>query len=95
MRHLWYDLGKVISKRAKTAVDVMNEANLNWTVEKRKIQIVNGPVIPNKVVITRSDTDVALGVVNSTYKCIQNSQVFSFLDEFVKMVKSLTMLLGL
>jgi phage/plasmid-like protein (TIGR03299 family) len=83
LRHVWFDLGKTISKNTKTAVDAMKEADLAWVVEPKKIQVVNGSIIPNKVAITRKDTNIVLGVVNSTYKCIQNSQAFSFLDEFI------------
>lgn len=83
-RYIWYDLGKVVSKNTKTAIEVMQKANLSWDVEPRKIRVVGGSIIPNKVAITRKDTNVVLGVVNSTYKCIQNSQVFSFLDESIK-----------
>jgi phage/plasmid-like protein (TIGR03299 family) len=82
-RHIWYDLGKIVSKNTKTANDVMRETNLSWIVEQKKIQVIDGTIIPNKVAIVRKDTNVVLGVVNSTYKCIQNSQAFSFLDEFV------------
>jgi len=83
-RQIWFDLGKIVPKSTKTAAEVMQKTNLSWVVEPRKIQVVGGSIIPNKVAITRKDTNIVLGVVNSTYKCIQNSQVFSFLDEPIK-----------
>jgi len=83
-RYIWFDFGKTVSKNTKTAVEVMQKTNLSWVVEPREIQVVGGSIIPNKVAITRKDTNVVLGVVNSTYKCVQNSQVFSFLDESIK-----------
>lgn len=83
MRQIWFGLGKIVSKKTKTAYEVMKETGLDWSVEPRKIQIVNGSIIPNKVAITRKDNNEVLGVVNSTYKCIQNHQVFSFLDDIV------------
>jgi phage/plasmid-like protein (TIGR03299 family) len=84
MRRIWFDLGKTVTKNVKTSCDVMKEVGDDWSVEPKKIQVVGGSIIPNKVAITRKDNGEVLGVVNSTYKCIQNSQVFSFLDEIVQ-----------
>lgn len=82
-RKLWYGLGKLVPKSTKTSALAMAKTDLSWQVETKKIQVVNGDVVPDKIAIVRKDTNVTLGIVNSTYKSIQNTQVFSFLDSIV------------
>jgi len=83
-RKIWQDFGKNLPTKTKTAVEAMIEAKLNWKVISEQIQVIDGNIIPGKLAIIRKDTGKILGVVNSTYKFIQNSVAFSFLDEFVR-----------
>lgn len=83
-RKIWYDYGKMISRRSKTSSDAMKEAGQSWLVEQKPIKVVGGQIINDKVAIVRKDTGNILGIVHSTYKCIQNHQVFSFLDGYVQ-----------
>jgi phage/plasmid-like protein (TIGR03299 family) len=83
-RKIWLNYGKALSKNLKTAEQAIKDAQLAWNVEPKQIQIFKGSIIPNKVAIVRSDTQSVLGIVNSTYKYIQNVQSFSFLDDHVK-----------
>jgi phage/plasmid-like protein (TIGR03299 family) len=83
-RQIWLDYGKILPKKVKTAAQAMQIASLSWHVEHRKIKVVDGLEIPDKVAIVRTDTNKVLGIVNSTYKTIQNTNVFSFLDTIVQ-----------
>ena len=81
-RKLWYN-GKFVPKSTKTSASAMKKTDLSWNVISKPIRVVGGKIIPDKVAIVREDTNKTLGIVNSTYKSIQNTQVFSFLDSFV------------
>lgn len=83
-RQIWLDLGKNLSPTTKTVASAMKKAGLSWKVVAKEVQVVGGEKIPDKLAIIREDTKDVLGVVNSTYKVIQNSQVFSFLDKFIE-----------
>jgi phage/plasmid-like protein (TIGR03299 family) len=83
-KKIWYNFGSFVPKTTKTSLAAMQKANLSWEVESRQIQIVDGQVIDGKVAIVRKDTNQPLGIVTSTYKSIQNTQVFSFLDHIVQ-----------
>lgn len=83
-RKIWGNFGFIVPQITKTAAQAMSKANLNWTVESKDIQVVAGKKINGKVAIVRTDTQEVLGIVNSSYKSIQNSQVFSFLDKIIQ-----------
>jgi len=87
-RKIWLDFGKILSKNLKSSFSALQEASLTWDVELKKIKVVDGSTIPDKVAIVRKDNNVVLGIVNTKYKCIQNSQVFSFLDDIVQQGKA-------
>jgi phage/plasmid-like protein (TIGR03299 family) len=76
--------GKFVPSTTKTTLSAMQKTDLSWEVESKPIQIVDGKTISDKVAIVRKDTGDVLGIVNSTYQSIQNTQVFSFLDDVVK-----------
>lgn len=65
-----------------TVQEAMEYAGLNWEVETQMLQTPSGLVVPSKAVI-RKDNGSCIGVVGNTYKPVQNSQVFSFFDDFI------------
>ncbi|MDD5650195.1 MAG: DUF932 domain-containing protein [Candidatus Nanoarchaeia archaeon] len=83
-RKIWLSLGKSLPKTTKTAMAAIKKSELSWNVIHKEIKIVGGIKIPDKVAIVREDTGNVLGVVNSSYKSIQNYNVFAFLDKFVQ-----------
>jgi phage/plasmid-like protein (TIGR03299 family) len=82
-RKIWRDFGVLVTGQ-KTAASAMQKARLGWNVCSKEIQVVDGPKIEGRVAIVRSDTNDVLGIVNSSYKSVQNLNVFSFLDKFVQ-----------
>ncbi|MDD5650108.1 MAG: DUF932 domain-containing protein [Candidatus Nanoarchaeia archaeon] len=83
-RKIWGEFGITLPKTTKTSANAMQKAKLNWTVESKRIQVVDGQKIDGKVAIVRTDTNDVLGIVNSSYKSIQNINVFSFLDKSIQ-----------
>lgn len=84
----WHGLGTKLEKEA-TAVEAINAAGLNWTVEKKPIHVQlseNATVqVPNKYATIRMDTNAPLGVVGNVYKVLQNKEAFSFFDAVIGM----------
>jgi phage/plasmid-like protein (TIGR03299 family) len=58
---------------------VMVAAKLNWNVDLGPIMVA-GKEVEGYFAVLRSDTQDALGVVQSRYKLIQNREIFEFAD---------------
>lgn len=81
----WHGLGTELKKPA-TAAEVMIEANMNFTVEKRPIFFQNKGKflsVPDEFANVRTDTNTALGVVGKRYEIVQNSDAFTFFDALI------------
>lgn len=77
---LWNGIG-IDVRNCNTTEEVMEKAGLDWTVSKKPL-IWNGK--SNRYyTITRDDNNDLLGVVKSGYVPVQNSEVFSFVDELI------------
>ena len=79
-------MGTALVNDVKLSTDVINDAGLNWEVEKKPLRYEhNGEVltVPDKVGIVRSDNGVTLSVMGDNYGIIQNKDCFSFFDEVV------------
>lgn len=79
----WHGKGQRILADAMTAEEVLRLAHLDYTVDKRAIQLVGGSVIENKYATIRTDTDQVLGIVGKGYTPLQNQDAFSFFDALV------------
>jgi phage/plasmid-like protein (TIGR03299 family) len=79
----WHGLG-VNVESAKTPVEFMDVAGLNWSVDKRKIRVVDGPIIPGRFALTRSTDKRVLGTCGTGYVPVQNAEVFDFFDRFTR-----------
>jgi len=86
-QHPWHKLGKTLT-HALTGDQAIEEAGLNWAVEKRQAYSPNkeGVIvpIPDRFAIHRTDTDLALGVVGPDYKPLQNQELKAMGDLLVK-----------
>ena len=77
---LWNGIGMDV-RNCDTAEEVIEKAGLNWTVSKKPL-IWNGK--SNRYhTVTRDDNNDLLGIVRSGYVPVQNSEVFSFVDELI------------
>jgi phage/plasmid-like protein (TIGR03299 family) len=79
----WHLLGTYV-KKPMNSEQAIKLGKLDYTVEKRKIRVVDGRIIPNWYANVRTDTNDVLGVVTGDYQIIQNSEAFSFFDSIVE-----------
>jgi len=78
----WHGLGTALDKPA-TSVEAIASAQLDYPIELKEIQTVDGRMIDGKRATVRVDTKVPLGVVGDGYRVVQNVEAFSFFDEVV------------
>ena len=79
----WHGLGTRLDSPA-TAAEAMTAAQLNYEVELQSLQTVEQILVPKKKGVVRTDSKQILGVVGNSYRPIQNSECFSFLDSLVQ-----------
>lgn len=79
----WHMLGTKLEHPA-TAVEAMEAANLDFTVEKIALKTETHDLsVPRHYATVRTDTLDVLGVVGSRYIPIQNREAFATFDELV------------
>ncbi len=78
----WHRLG-VGRTGFMTAEEVLREAGLDWTVEKRPLWTTNDVPVPDHFAICRTTDDKPLGVVGNRYEPAQNAVVLSLMDEVI------------
>ena len=83
----WHGLGQEMP--AGASVDEWRQgAGMDWTVESsRVVYRARGSskvcVMDDRVVLHRSDTDAALGIVSTDYEIVQPAEVFEFFRDLV------------
>lgn len=78
----WYAVGTKLVDKAPSIEEGIKIAGLDWNVELKDLQTVDGVEIPHKAVM-RMDNNTPLGVVTTNYKPLQNNEAFSFFQEFI------------
>jgi phage/plasmid-like protein (TIGR03299 family) len=83
----WHGLGQEMAPNA-TVDDWKHGAGMDWTVESsRVVYRARGSnkacVLNDSVVLHRSDTDAALGIVSSAYQIVQPAEVLEFFRDLV------------
>ena len=78
---LWHNLGIELN-HPKTAREAIKMAGLDYTVMKKLIEF-NPGLKQDTYATVRTDTHDILGVVNKSYKLIQNIDAFTFFDDLV------------
>ena len=81
----WHGLGVEVNPNLSPK-EMMKEANVDWTVEKRPLYY-NGldkkEVIPGKEALIRTSDGQLLDVVGTNWKPLQNEDAFNFFNDFV------------
>ena len=75
----WHGLGVVVEE-SPTSKDALRLAGLNWSVEQRPIQTVDGVPLNGFKANVRRKKKKVLGVVTDKYKIVQNDEAFAFTD---------------
>ncbi len=82
----WHGLGTHVDG-PMTAAEALEAGGLDWEVEKRPLYIrqEGGPdiEIPNRVSLTRMDTNESFGICSPRYMPVQNVNAFTFFDGVV------------
>lgn len=78
----WHGLGTMVEE-APTSADALRLAGLDWTVDKKNIQVCGGAKIQNFKANVRSSDGAVLGVVSDRYKIVQNAEAFAFTDSLI------------
>lgn len=79
----WHGLGTKVSPNL-TPEEILEEAGLNWDVDKVPLQTTTGILIPDKYALVRVQDQKALSVVGEAYKPVQNSDAMAFFKRFVE-----------
>lgn len=78
----WHKLGTKLDNPA-TAQEAIMVSGLNYVVEKEKVLLESGIVVPDTYATVRKDNNNILGVVGNVYKVMQNADAFNFFDTVV------------
>lgn len=79
----WHGLGTKVDA-TQPPMQFMATAGLDWTVEKKPIRVVDGPVIKGRFALSRSTDGRVLGTCGTSYVPVQNEQVFDFFQRFTR-----------
>lgn len=75
----WHGLGTQVEE-APTSADALRLAGLDWTVQRKPIQVCGGRKVDNFFANVRSSDGAVLGVVSDRYQVVQNAEAFAFTD---------------
>ena len=78
----WHKLG-VHFEDAPTIEEGIKSAGLDYNIELKDLQTVDGISVPQKAVV-RTDINKSLGVVTKSYNILQNREAFNFFEPFVE-----------
>lgn len=78
----WHGLGVAVSNEL-TPTQMMQKANLDWTVEKQDLFLANGTKLPEKQALVRTSDNTILDTVGSEWNPVQNSEAFDFFTDYV------------
>lgn len=81
----WHGLGKRVLNDL-TPAQMLKEAQLDWTVEKRPLFFINydgGAKMSDSSALVRSSDESVLSVVSNDWNPVQNEEAFEFFHDFV------------
>jgi len=85
----WHGLGTYVGEKPLKSSDAIIKAELDWKVEEK--DLIAGKIgdsdlyhVNSHKAITRADNGSILGIVGNTYKPIQNTDAFEFMDSLVE-----------
>lgn len=75
----WSSLGTNVG-HAHSAVEVLQEAGMDWDVVQKDIHTEDGDLIPGYKANIRDSDNKTLGIVTDKYQIVQNKDAFAFTD---------------
>ncbi len=78
-------LSQMKNEKVLTSSEMIEKAGLNWKVLQAPVLFEGNGLKPfgGRLVNYRNDTGAPLGIVTDSYKVVQNSTAFAFLDSFL------------
>lgn len=77
----WHGLGTKVAADLSPQ-QIMQQAGLDWTVEKETMTTASGTEIEGKKALVRSADNKVLDVVGDNWNPVQNSEAFEFFSEY-------------
>lgn len=77
----WHGIGRRVEE-ALTSKEALEMAQLDWTVDQKKV-VVDGLSVPQYKANVRSSDNKVLGIVSDRYKIVQNIDAFEFTDAII------------
>ena len=77
----WHGLGTKVAADLSPQ-QIMQQAGLDWTVEKETMTTASGVEIEGKKALVRSADNKVLDVVGDNWNPVQNSEAFEFFSEY-------------
>tara|TARA_A200000159_G_scaffold103594_1_gene96288 strand:+ start:658 stop:1626 length:969 start_codon:yes stop_codon:yes gene_type:complete len=77
----WHGLGTKVAADLSPQ-QIMQQAGLDWTVEKETMTTASGAEIEGKKALVRSADNKVLDVVGDNWNPVQNSEAFEFFSEY-------------
>lgn len=78
----WHGLGTMVEE-APTSADALRLSGLDWTVERKPLQVCGGRKVDGFYANVRNTDGAVLGVVSDRYKVVQNVEAFAFTDSLI------------
>jgi len=75
----WHGLGTMVQELQQPQ-EALKLAGLDWKVEPRPLFLADGSQVPDKVAMTRTDTNGYLGTVGTSFKPVQNEEQANFIE---------------
>lgn len=78
----WHGLGNLLT-HAPTIHDAINQAGLDWQVNKVPVYLADGTEINGRKALVRSTDNSVLGVMSNRYEPLQNANAFEWFQPFL------------
>lgn len=78
----WHGMGTRVEETV-TSKEAIVAADLDWTVESRKMFLADGSEVPDAFANVRNTDNTVLGIVGNRYTIVQNNEAFSFTDNLI------------
>ena len=78
----WHGLGVEVENNLNPQ-EMLDAANLNWSVEKQDLVTSAGIQVPGKKALVRTSDNLLLDVIGTDWNPVQNTEAFEFFNDFV------------
>ena len=85
LKPAWWDTANEYTlDHVPNSEEMIKAAHLDWHVDLQQVCNQDGEIIPGYSTTVREDTGTHLGIMSDSYRVVQNSDAFTFLDNLLK-----------